>query len=410
MPSLFPNREHNVQGAATAQPLVSVVSPVHNTAPYLADCIRSVLRKTTQPGSTSSSTTPARTARWQLLSRLRTRTHGIRIVNTERLLPQIVNFNFALRQISPESRYCKMVLADDWIYPDCLQQMVALAETDPEIAIVGAYRLSGDRVANRGLDCKGPEATVSVVAGRVACRCYLLDGAYVFGSQNSVLYRSDLVRIRDPFFPEVGQSGYFPDTWACFEVLERAKFGFVHQVLSYTRVDNELTMTPIRLYDFMNLMDYISIRKYGKRYLNNAEYRRRVTGLERDYYLMLALSLFKQRGSDFWRYHARGLELVGERLDWGRILRLQLPRLFNLMGNPKMALEGLWNFLRSRHSISHGESPDASIDSCDDGAAGPLTPPVVSAADGRETARTTRARLRHTSGTSCDVAREAAGR
>ena len=52
----------------------------------------------------------------------------IRIVQTDRLLPQVQNYNFALREISSRARYCKMVQADDWIYPDCLKEMVAAAE------------------------------------------------------------------------------------------------------------------------------------------------------------------------------------------------------------------------------------------------------------------------------------------
>ena len=155
----------------------------------------------------------------------------IRIVHTNRLLPQVVNYNFALRQISLASRYCKMVQADDWIYPDCLQEMVALAETDPEIAIVGAYRLRNDFVFDHGLVCSGPDSRATVVAGRDACRRFLLDRLYIFGSPTSVLYRAELVRSRDPFFREV-ESGYFEDAELCFDVLDRAKFGFIHQILS----------------------------------------------------------------------------------------------------------------------------------------------------------------------------------
>ena len=79
----------------------------------------------------------------------------IRIVETDRLLPQVQNYNFALRQISSQARYCKMVQADDWIYPDCLKEMVAAAETDPEIAIVAAYQLGAGFVFGSGLDCPG---------------------------------------------------------------------------------------------------------------------------------------------------------------------------------------------------------------------------------------------------------------
>ena len=217
------------------------------------------------------------------------------------------------------SRYCKMVLADDWIYPNCLQEMVALAETDPEIAIVSAYFLWNRVVHGFGLSCDVPDKTTSVVTGRDVCRLYLLDGFYVLGSPNSVLYRSDLVRGRDPFFPESRYPGYFDDSQLCFEVLERPKVGFVHQVLSYSRWGNESVTTSTttdKMYEFMR---YMFVHKYGTRYLTESEYRDTLAWIDREYYSMLALSLFKGRGTKFWQFHTRGLEVAGSRLDWGRV-------------------------------------------------------------------------------------------
>ena len=240
-----------------------------------------------------------------------------------------------------------MVLADDWIYPNCLQEMVALAETDSEIAIVSAYFLWNRVVHGFGLSCDVPDKTTSVVAGRDVCRLYLLDGFYVLGSPNSVLYRSDLVRGRDPFFPESRYPGYFDDSQFCFEVLERPKVGFVHQVLSYSRWGNESVTTSTttdKMYEFMR---YMFVHKYGTRYLTESEYRDTLAWVDREYYSMLALSLFKGRGTKFWQFHTRGLEVAGSRLDWVRLARMQLPRLLNLLGNPKRTVEGLWTYVRS---------------------------------------------------------------
>ena len=173
---------------------------------------------------------------------------------------------------------------------------------------------------DRGLRCAGPDATGMVVAGRDACRRLLLDGAYVFGSPTSVLYRADLVRGRDPFFLEL-ESGYFEDAELCFEVLEQAKFGFIHQILTYTRLDNESSFRSAERFAFKPLSIYIMTKKYGQRYLSDSEFRCCLPRAERDYYGMLASSLFKGRGSGFWRYHTRGFELAGDRLDWGRVVR-----------------------------------------------------------------------------------------
>jgi hypothetical protein len=44
---------------------------------------------------------------------------------------------------SPASNYCKCVSAEDWIYPDCVRQMVALSEDNPGVGVVGSYSIEG---------------------------------------------------------------------------------------------------------------------------------------------------------------------------------------------------------------------------------------------------------------------------
>ena len=59
----------------------------------------------------------------------------------EAVLRAVPNFNQALRRISLASKYCKVVFADDWIFPECLERMVGVAEQHSSIGIVGAYGL-----------------------------------------------------------------------------------------------------------------------------------------------------------------------------------------------------------------------------------------------------------------------------
>jgi hypothetical protein len=60
------------------------------------------------------------------------------------------------------------------------------------------------------------------------CRRLLLDELYVFGTATSLLYRSDLVRGRDPFYNE---GNLHADMEVCLELLKACDFGFVHQFL-----------------------------------------------------------------------------------------------------------------------------------------------------------------------------------
>src|SRR5262249_35104030 len=127
--------------------------------------------------------------------RYASRDSRIRIHENQEFLPALANHNVALRQISPDSKYCKVVFADDWIFPECIEKMVALAEQHPSVGLVSAYCLEGTHVI-----CTGLPYSQTVVDGTEICRRHLLDDLHLFGSANSVLYRSDLLRTRERFY------------------------------------------------------------------------------------------------------------------------------------------------------------------------------------------------------------------
>ena len=113
-----------------------------------------------------------------------------RIHSNPQFLDVIGNHNAALRQISPLSKYCKFVFADDWIFPECIERMVAVAKQFPSIGIVGAYVLQGQEEVR----CVGLPYDCAKVDGREICRRHFLEGLHVFESANAVLYRADLIR------------------------------------------------------------------------------------------------------------------------------------------------------------------------------------------------------------------------
>ena len=166
----------------SSEPLVSVVTPVYNTGEFLAECIESVLQQSYQNWEYVIVNNCSTDNSLEIAESYSAADPRIRVVNTDRLLPLALNFNFALRQIPPQSRYCKMVLADDGLFPTCLQDMVALAETDDAIAIVGAYGLAGRGIESAGLLCAGPTRFTAVLSGREACRLFFLDSMYLFGT------------------------------------------------------------------------------------------------------------------------------------------------------------------------------------------------------------------------------------
>ena len=152
--------------------LVNVVTPFYNTKEYLRECIESVLRQKCDDWqyllvdncSTDGSSDIAR----EYQSRF---PEKIRLIRTTSFLSQVDNYNFALSSISPDSKYCKVVQADDWLFPDCIKSMVEVAEANPTVGIVAAYELEGDEVRLDGLPFPSPR-----LSGLYVGRLYFLRG------------------------------------------------------------------------------------------------------------------------------------------------------------------------------------------------------------------------------------------
>ena len=243
------------------EPLVSIVTPVHNEVEYLAECIESILAQTYQNWDYTIIDNRSTDGSFEVACRYAAKDKRIRVHQNVELLAAIPNHNATLRLISPESKYCKVVFGDDWIFPNCLEQMVSLAEANPSVGIVGAYSVEGQRVAWTGLPYPSP-----IVSGREICRRHLLEGLHVFGSANAVLYRAELVRSHDPFYNE---ANIHADTEVCFILLKTWDFGFVHQILTFTRVrpaSLSTITTDLHSY-FASLLQLLVV--HGPTYLTN---------------------------------------------------------------------------------------------------------------------------------------------
>ena len=252
------------------EPLVSVVTPVYNGAAYIAECIESVLRQTyrswdfTVVDNASTDGTP------EIVERLGMKDSRVRLRRFDELVPANDNHNRAFRAISAESEYCKIVQADDWLYPECLERMVGVAQAAPSVGVVGAYRLWGNQV-----DLAGLPYTKTVISGRDVLAQSLLHRIRVTGAPTALMYRSRLVRERDPFW----NSGFeHADTEVAYWVLSRNDFGFVHQVLTFARrAQPGSRMTEWA--DEMNTYGPENIRfllRYGPAVLDRNVYRRQL--------------------------------------------------------------------------------------------------------------------------------------
>jgi hypothetical protein len=256
----------------------------------------------------------------------------ISVYNYEEFVDVIQSHNRALRLISQHSKYCKVVSADDWIYPECITRMVQLAEEHPSVAIVGAYTIN-----SKGINWIGLPPERSVFRGAEVCRLHLLGGPLVMGAPTTVLYRSDIVRFEERFFPGSALSA---DISACYRSLQHHDFGFVHQILSFERIHNEqLSAEKVRLNAF--LLDPVGfLADYGRFFLSNDEFEERFDVLLDDYYYNMVASAFKNRYSEkFWNYHKGRLKEIGVKFDRSRFMRAVIQKMIDLLCNPKQSIE-----------------------------------------------------------------------
>ncbi|HYV97647.1 MAG TPA: glycosyltransferase family A protein [Gemmatimonadaceae bacterium] len=290
------------------QPLVSVVTPFHNTAVHLGTCIDSVISQTwtnfeyilVNNRSTDGADAVARD--WAR------RDSRIRVIDQPAFLSQVDNYNAALTHIAGDSAYVKLVQADDHISSECLEQMVGVGELDPAVAIIASWYSYGPWVLFRTL----PE-DVPVHDGRAVCRQQLLSPWFFMGNPTTVMYRAACVRSRSPFYDP---ARFHEDTEVCFELLRTHKLGFVPRVLSWVRTeDDPESVTGARKDDDWFLaLQYTMLRRFGPEFLTPEELapvERRVTRLYARRLLRAALS-FRRGG--YFAFHRRRVAELGESL------------------------------------------------------------------------------------------------
>jgi len=321
-------------------PLVSVLTPVYNGEAYLAECIESVLAQTYSNWQyiivNNNSTDRTR----EIAEQYARADQRIKVHTYDVLVGVIENHNRAFRLVPKDAAYCKIVSADDWLFPECLSGMVAVAEAHPSVGIVGSYQLSGGGRNWEDWSINGGQLPYpsTVVPAREICRIHYLGGPYVYGNPTSVLYRADLIKGQEHFYPNETAEA---DTSAICKCLQESDYGFVHQVLSYQRTHNNRVTTGSRSFNAYLSSNISDLLQYSGPFLSTEERERRLNELMKQYYEFLAVSALKSREQSFWSYHKKRLSELGFPFSQARLAKAIATTLFGLMLNPKSTFEKL---------------------------------------------------------------------
>jgi len=316
------------------EPLVSVVTPVYNGADFLAECIESVLNQTYKHYEYIIVNNCSTDRTLEIALSYAQKDGRVRVHTNAEFVGVMENHNIALSLISPEAKYCKVVCADDFIFPECLAKMVEIAEANPSVGLVVAYSLAGKKVYFDGLEYER-----KVVKGSEICRASLLGGPFVLGNPTSSLYRADLVRETKAFYPS---SNPHSDTTACYQLLEHADFGFVHQVLSYARIHPNSETSKSLKFGAIFLATLGDVARFGPKYLTQTELKQRLAFLMKYYYRALVPILFQQaRDKGFWQQQKTELEEIGLTFSWAKLLKAALFKGLSLLLKPGAAVKRL---------------------------------------------------------------------
>lgn len=307
-----------------AQPPVTVFTPVYNGEQFLRECIESMLAQTYQNWRYIILNNASTDRTGEIAEEYARADSRISVARNDVLLPIMQNHNRCIGLAAQtDARYIKPLFADDYLYPTCIEKLVAVAEAHPSVGLVCNWAFDGRNVCWDGL-----QHPAEILPGRTMARLVLQDDVYVFGTPTSTLLRADLVRKRDKFYNDEHWHG---DYEACLDLLQESDFSFVHEVLSFNRVHDGRQSTVAESLNSIIAGDLYVLRRYGPVFLSPEEYAYESEQLSYLYYQMLANALLARRDGKFWAYHRAFMEKAGMpisrwkvadavvRLIWGRL-------------------------------------------------------------------------------------------
>ena len=298
----------------SAQPLVSVVTPVYNGEAFLAETIDSVLAQTYRNWEYFLLDNASTDGSAEIIHRYAAMDERIRPLSNPETLPILENWNSAFRDLSDESRFTKVVHADDLLMPECLERMVRLGMQHPSASVIAAYRLDGRKV-----DMNVLPYPQSFISGRELCRLRMLGRcAEPFGSPSSIMYRTEDIRSRPAFYPLDNRHA---DTEICYELLREGDYALEHQVLTYTRHHEGAETTEARKDGSHGIARLEIASKYGRDFLEPEERRRAIDMQAGYHYVFLARRPWRfLTDRQFRDHHRAALNTNGSPFSWPKFL------------------------------------------------------------------------------------------
>jgi len=308
------------EGAPDVCPLVAVVTPVYNGEKYLQETIDSVQAQT-YPNLVHVVLDNASTDRTaEIIEANRGRKVPLLTARNAALLPLCQNWNAAMRLAPADAKYLRLLCADDKMSEKCMERMVEVAETDPEILVVGVGAVRDDTT----LDFHWPRDRVALEGADLIRGFFRRELG--FYAVHTMIRRSVL-----EWRPEIFDCTYWTgiDFEAVLAILRRGKLGMVPEPLGWVRVHKESETSRVMLRRNSHFVDYLrALYRHGPHVFSNEEFRHIARRFERQYLRLLLYWQYKQ-GKSAVQYHwdvlrrERGpitpLDFADTAIDWALI-------------------------------------------------------------------------------------------
>jgi len=314
-------------------PLVAIVVPVYNGALHLEECLQSILDQTYANWRAVVVNNCSSDRTGEIANEFARRDPRLRVLHCKDFIGKSENYNRSVAQAPEDAEYIKVLEADNWITPDCIERAVRLAEKDVKIGIVGSYWFHGKDISVPGLDYR-----TQVFSGHEVVRLLFLESVYLFGTPTTLFFRSKALREEAIWFRS---DVFYDDTDLYLRLLRRWKFGFVHQILAFIREDETGAFSKIRRWDFVEAYKHFLLGAYGEDYFKGGELLDVRRKCEQLYLNRLGLAAITGREKGYWEFHRGLYKVAGGRL---RIRDLIIPIarvVLNLCLNPKSTVEKL---------------------------------------------------------------------
>jgi glycosyltransferase involved in cell wall biosynthesis len=211
-------------------PTVAIGVPVYNGEKFLYECLNSIAKQNFQDWECVVIDNKSTDQSYNIALEFEKKDVRFKVIKNKDFVPLVDNWNNAYMHSNLNAKYYKLLQADDWMYPQFLEETIKLFEEDPSIGVISSYRLAGMKVDCCGLDVnKG-----RVFDGKDILYQQLTRKLDISGDISTLIFSNEYLK-KLPFYPRVFDGKYHIDTELFYDILNISNVGFVYQVLSYTR-------------------------------------------------------------------------------------------------------------------------------------------------------------------------------